>query len=50
MPFANLFAGGGEMGALMRQTDWAKTKLGPVETWPRSLKTMLGEFLFTLGG
>jgi signal transduction histidine kinase len=42
---SDLFAGGGEMGALMRQTDWAKTKLGPVENWPRSLKTMLGVVL-----
>ena len=41
----DLFAGGGEMGALMRATDWSKTKLGPVETWPRSLKTMLGVVL-----
>jgi signal transduction histidine kinase len=39
------FAGGGEMGALMRATDWSKTKLGPVEQWPRSLRTMLGVVL-----
>src|SRR5213593_666688 len=43
--FADLFAGGGEMGALMRATDWSKTKLGPVETWPKSLRTMLGVVL-----
>ncbi|WP_437907065.1 ATP-binding protein [Sorangium sp. So ce327] len=35
-------AGGGEMGALMRSIDWAKTKLGPVATWPISLKTVVG--------
>lgn len=40
-----VFAGGGEMGALMRATDWSKTKLGPVESWPSSLKTMLGAVL-----
>ena len=45
MASADLFAGGGEMGALMRATDWAKTKLGPPEHWPRSLKTMLGVVL-----
>ena len=45
MALPDLFAGGGEMGALMRQTDWAKTKLGPVENWPGSLKTMLGVVL-----
>jgi hypothetical protein len=39
------FAGGGEMGALMRSTDWSKTGLGPTEAWPRSLKTMLGVVL-----
>ncbi|WP_437297797.1 ATP-binding protein [Sorangium sp. So ce426] len=35
-------AGGGEMGALMRSIDWAKTKLGPVATWPISVKTVVG--------
>ncbi|MBV8674695.1 MAG: PAS domain-containing protein, partial [Acidobacteriaceae bacterium] len=34
-----LFAGGGELGALMRQFDWAKTPLGPVDQWPQSLRT-----------
>src|SRR5713226_7278971 len=33
------------MAALMRSTDWPKTKLGPAEDWPRSLKTMLGVIL-----
>ncbi len=41
----DLFAGGGEMGALMRSTDWSKTRLGPVENWPNSLRTMLGVVL-----
>src|SRR5690242_10047035 len=40
-----IFAAGGEMGALMRSTDWSKTKLGPPELWPKSLKTMLGVIL-----
>jgi signal transduction histidine kinase len=43
--FADLFAGGGEMGAIMRATDWSATRLGPVDTWPRSLRTMLGVIL-----
>ena len=34
-----LFAGGGEMGRRMRAMDWASTPLGPVATWPQSLKT-----------
>lgn len=41
----DLFGGGGEMGALMRATDWSRTKLGPVENWPNSLRTMLGVIL-----
>jgi signal transduction histidine kinase/DNA-binding response OmpR family regulator len=36
---ANFFLGGGEMGLRMRDMDWAKTSLGPVETWSQSLKT-----------
>jgi PAS domain S-box-containing protein len=38
-------AGGGEMGALMRATDWSKTPIGPVESWPQSLRTALGILL-----
>ncbi len=34
-----LFAGGGEMGALMRSLDWSQTLLGPVSEWAQSLKT-----------
>lgn len=38
-PAADFMAGGGEMGKLMRQTDWSKTVLGPVNEWPQSLRT-----------
>jgi PAS domain S-box-containing protein len=38
---SDLFAGGGEVGALMRQFDWSATPLGPVETWPQSLQTVV---------
>ncbi|MGB4074674.1 hypothetical protein [Pseudomonas sp.] len=41
----SLFVGGYEMGALMREMSWSKIKLGPIETWPNSLKTMLGVVL-----
>ncbi|HEY9612355.1 PAS domain S-box protein [Allocoleopsis sp.] len=34
-----LFAGGGEMGAMMRSLDWSVTPLGPAQHWPQSLKT-----------
>jgi len=36
---------GGEMGKLMRAKDWSKTTLGDPETWPQSLKTMVGVML-----
>ncbi|XHX75860.1 MAG: ATP-binding protein [Stenomitos frigidus ULC029] len=36
---ANLFTGGGEMGALMRSLDWSHTSLGHVSGWASSLKT-----------
>ncbi|SES98964.1 ATP-binding response regulator [Stigmatella erecta] len=32
-------AGGGEMGKLIRAMDWSRTPLGPVESWPQSLRT-----------
>src|ERR1700684_1164168 len=31
--------GGGKMGELIRSMDWAKTPLGPIESWPQSLRT-----------
>lgn len=37
----NLFAGGGEMGALMQPMDWGATKLGPVEIWSPTLRMMV---------
>ena len=32
-------SGGGELGQLMRDFDWAQTSLGSVNTWPQSLRT-----------
>jgi Histidine kinase-, DNA gyrase B-, and HSP90-like ATPase len=34
--------GGGEMGARMRAMDWGTTSLGPVATWPQSVRTAVG--------
>jgi len=31
---------GGEMGAAIRAHDWSMTSLGPMESWPQSLKTI----------
>ncbi len=36
---ANFLAGGGEMGALLRERNWSDSALGHPETWPQSLKT-----------
>ncbi len=41
----DVFSGGGEMGALMRQKDWSATSLGPVEGWPQSLRTAVSILL-----
>ncbi|MBN8225935.1 PAS domain S-box protein [Corallococcus macrosporus] len=36
----DFLAGGGDMGALVRSMDWSKTPLGPVSSWPQSLRTI----------
>jgi PAS domain S-box-containing protein len=41
----DFLAGGGEMGALMRATDWSKTPLGPPASWPQSLRTAVSIML-----
>ena len=42
MPDLNAFlAGGGEMAALIRAADWAATALGPIHSWPQSLRSAL---------
>lgn len=41
----DFLANGGEMGELTRAKDWSKTEVGPVETWPQSLRTTLGILL-----
>jgi signal transduction histidine kinase/FixJ family two-component response regulator len=43
----DFFARGGEMGALMQTVDWTQTPLGPVETWPQSLRTSVSICLFS---
>ena len=37
--------GGGTMGELLRAFDWASTPIGSVESWPESLRTMVGVVL-----
>ncbi len=41
-PLEHCLAGGGETGALMRAIDWSRTALGPVASWPHSLRTVAG--------
>src|SRR5579863_5283037 len=35
----DFLSGGGELGRLIRQYDWARTPLGRFENWPQSLRT-----------
>ncbi len=34
--------GDGEVAGLIRERDWSRTPLGPIESWPGSLRTALG--------
>ena len=40
-----LFDGPGEMRALCRAFDWSTTSLGPIDTWPLSLRTTVATLL-----
>ena len=42
-----VLSGGGAMGALMRSIDWSRTAVGPVASWPQSLRTALSILLET---
>jgi signal transduction histidine kinase/PAS domain-containing protein len=37
--------GGGALGKLVREFDWAKTPLGAIEEWPQSLRTVVRTLL-----
>jgi signal transduction histidine kinase/DNA-binding response OmpR family regulator len=41
----DIFPGHSEMARRMRELDWAKTTLGPVEQWPQSLRTSVSTCL-----
>ncbi len=36
-PYENPFHGAGEIGALLRSTDWSSTPLGAIASWPKRL-------------
>ena len=38
---------GGEAGALIRAFDWTRTGIGPLESWPQSLRTVTGILLLS---
>ncbi len=38
-------SGGGASGELMRAKDWSATALGPIESWPQSLRTSISTCL-----
>src|SRR6185295_10268219 len=41
----SFLAGGGEMGARIRSTNWSSTPLGPPEQWPQSLRSTVSMLL-----
>jgi signal transduction histidine kinase len=45
LPLETWLTGGGELGQLIRDKDWSSTPLGPIHSWPQSLKTTLGILL-----
>lgn len=44
-PATSFVEGGGECGALVRAFDWSKTCLGPMPSWPQSLRTSVSTML-----
>ena len=45
LPAQDWLVGGGEMGELIRVMDWSKTQLGPMESWPQSLRSAVSILL-----
>jgi len=41
----DFLSGPSELGALMRAMDWSRTRLGPLEGWPQSLRTSVSTCL-----
>jgi PAS domain S-box-containing protein len=44
----NFMQGGGEMGELIRATDWSNTPIGPPESWPAPLRSSVSLMLNNL--
>ena len=45
MEKTSIFAGGGEMGALMRAHDWSTSPIGCPDTWPHALRSAVSLML-----
>jgi signal transduction histidine kinase/CheY-like chemotaxis protein len=45
LPSTDFLTGGGRVGELMRGQDWSASPLGPPESWPASLRTVVGLLL-----
>ena len=43
--FFSFLPAGGECGKLLRSVDWSQTAVGPVQSWPQSLRIALGLML-----
>jgi hypothetical protein len=39
------FLAGGQVAAMMRRHDWTRSPLGPPESWPQSLRSVVGLLL-----
>jgi len=44
-PETSFLSGGGEMGARIRAFDWAKSAIGPIETWSPALRMQVSFLL-----
>ena len=40
-PLDKLFPGSSEMAARMREVDWGRTPVGPVDGWPHSVRAII---------
>jgi signal transduction histidine kinase len=45
VPTTTFLTNGGETGAMMRALDWSASPLGAPDTWPQSLRSMVGMLL-----
>ena len=44
-PLPSFLMHGGDIATIIQKNDWSQTNLGPIKSWPNSLKTVLGMIL-----